>query len=205
MHLTLRRISVVPAVVAIALGASACGSSSSSSTTASTSTTTQAATSPVAVVGQNTSVALNPVTAQALRAAGVAIAPVAPATAKTGVLVFPESGGQIVVATLSGTIDHTGGVTLSHEGRSIVLSGFVLNTATKQITTTLAGQSVPVFDLNLASVRRASGVHGTVLASNITLTLTAQAASALNSSLGITLLKEGLPFGVATLTVAVKS
>jgi hypothetical protein len=204
MHPIARRISVVPAVVVIALGVAACGSSSSSSTTASTPTATQAA-SPVAVVGQNTSVALNPVTAAALKAAGVTIAPVAPATAKTGVLVFPESGGQIVVATLAGTIDHTGGVSLSHAGRSIVLSGFVLDTTTKQISTTVAGQSVPIFDLNLASVRRASGVHGTVLASNITLTLTAEAATALNSSLGITLLKEGLPFGVATLTVAVKA
>jgi hypothetical protein len=205
MHLTFRRISVVPAIVVVALGAAGCGSSSSSSTTASTATAAPAASAPVAVVGRDTSVVLNPLTAQALKAAGVSIAPIAPATAKTGVLIFPESGGQIVVTTLSGTINHTGGVTLSHEGRSIQLTGFVLNTTTRQITTSVGGQTVPIFNLDLASLKRASGPNGTVVVSNVTLTLTAEAASALNSSLGVTILKEGLPFGVATLTVAVKS
>jgi len=203
MHLTLRRIPVASTLVVVALGASACGSSSTS-TTASTATTSTAASTPVTVIGKSTTVVLNPLTAQALKAAGVTIKPIAPATAKTGVLIFPESGGQIIVSTLAGTIDGTGGVVLSHEGRTLELTDFVINTTTKQITTTVGGQSVPIFNLDLASVKRASGPNGTVLASNITLTLTSQAANALNGSLGVTLLKEGLPFGVATLTVAVK-
>jgi len=64
---------------------------------------------------------------------------------------------------------------------------------------------VPIFNLNLASVKRASGVNGTVLARNILLTLTSQAATVLSSSLEATIPNAGLPFGVATLTVAVKA
>ncbi len=202
MHPTLRRATVAPTLLAVALGVAACGSSNSG-TTASTSTTAAAA-SPATVVGKSASVVLNPVTAQSLKAAGITITPIAPATAKTGVLVFPVSGGHMVVTTLSGTVEEKGGVTLSHEGRSIQLSDFTVDTTTKQITSSVGGQSVPIFDMDLASIKRASGPNGTALASNISLTLTAEAADALNGSLGVTFLKEGLPFGIATLTIAIK-
>jgi len=132
------------------------------------------------------------------------VAPVAPATAKKIVLVFPVSGGQIVVATLAGTVDHTGGLTFSHNGKSVTLTNFIVDTSTKQLTATVGGQSVPIFDLNLASLKRASGPGGTVVATNIKLTTTPQAASALNSGLGVTSFKGGMNFGIATLTVAVK-
>ena len=62
--------------------------------------------------------------------------------------------------------------------------------------------SVPIFDLNLASPKHASGPHGTVVASNIKLTVTPQAATALNSGLGVSTFKAGMNFGIATLTVA---
>ncbi len=42
------------------------------------------------------------------------------------------------------------------------------------------------------------------MATNIKLDLTSQAASALNSGLGVTIFKGGMHFGIATLTVAVK-
>ena len=61
---------------------------------------------------------------------------------------------------------------------------------------------MPVFDLNLASSRHASGPHGTVVASNIKLKVTSQTAGALNSGLGVSTFKAGMKFGIATLTVA---
>lgn len=202
MRLTRRRLLAAPLFVAVALGVAACGSSSSSSTTSSTPTTTAAA--PAQIVGKSTTVVLNPATAQILKASGITLAPIAPASAKKGLLVFPESGGHIVVATLTGTVEHTGGLMLSHNGKSVQLTDFVVNTATSQITAKVSGQSVPIFDLNLASVKRATGTNGTLLASNIVLTLTSQAATVLSSGLEATIPNAGLPFGVATLTIAIK-
>jgi hypothetical protein len=201
----LLRISAVPALLATTLLVAACGSSSSSTTsssTASTAATSTAAAAPVGVVGKSTSVVLNPATAAALKQAEITVTPVAPATAKT-VLVFPVTGGHVVVTSLAGTIDHSGGLTFSHAGKSVTLTSFIVNTETKQLTATAGGQSLPVFDLSLASIKRASGPNGTVIASNIGLNLTEQAASALNCGLGVSTFKAGLNFGIATLTVAV--
>ena len=64
---------------------------------------------------------------------------------------------------------------------------------------------MPIFDLNLASLKRASAPHGTVVESDIKLTVTSQAASDLNSGLGVSTFKGGKNFGIVTLTVAVKS
>ena len=132
---------------------------------------------------------------------GITVTAVAPATAKTRLL-FPVSGGQIVVATLVGTVDHAGGLTFRHSGKSVTVTSFVINTNTKQLTATVGGQSMPIFDLNLASHKRARGRHGTVVASNIKLTVTSQAATALDSGLGESTFKAGMNFGIATLTVA---
>jgi hypothetical protein len=206
MRLDLRRLSVAPMLAAVAFGVAACGSSSSSTTSSSSSSATSATSTSasVPVAGKSTSVVVNPTTAQALKQAGIAITPVAPATAHT-VLLFPVSGGQVVVATLAGTIEHSGGVILSHEGKSVQLADFTIDTNTKQLTALVAGQRVPIFELNLASLKRATGPNGTVIASNIRMTLTAQAATALNSALGLSTFVPGLPFGVATVTVAVKA
>ena len=153
------------------------------------------------VIGKSTDVVVNPAVSAALKHAGITVTAVAPATAKT-TLLFPVSGGQIVIATLAGTIDHTGGLTFRHGGKSVTLTSFVINTNTKQLTATVGGVSMPVFDLNLASSRHASGPHGTVVASNIKLNVTSQAAAALNSGLGVSTFKAGMKFGIATLTVA---
>lgn len=199
MPRTFRRLSILPMLAVVVLGATACGSSSSS-----TSTATTPASAPVAVAGRSTSVVVNPATAQVLKQNGITVAPVAPATAKKA-LVFPVSGGRITVATLAGTVNHTGGLTFSHSGKSVQLTSFTINTTTKQLTALAGGQRVPILNLDLASLKRASGPNGTVVARNIKLTLTSQAASALNSGLGVSIFKAGLPFGVATLTVAVKT
>jgi hypothetical protein len=193
--------------VAAGLFAAACGSSSGSSTTSTSGTsssrpaTSTYASARATVVGKSTDVVVNPAVSAALTQAGVTVTVVAPATANT-TLVFPVSGGQIVVATLAGTVDHTGGLTFSHRGQSVTLTNFVINTGTKQLTATVVRQSMAIFDLNLASPRRASGAPGTIVAGNIKLTVTPQAATALNSVLGVSTFKAGMNFGLATLTVA---
>ena len=153
------------------------------------------------VIGKSTDVVVNPTVSAALKHAGITITAIAPASAKAALL-FPVSGGQIVVATLGGTIDHTGGLTYRHSGKSVTLTNLVINTITKRLTATVAGQLKPIFDLNLASHRRASGPHGKVVASTIKLTVTSQAATALNSSLGVSTFRAGMNFGIARLIVA---
>ena len=153
------------------------------------------------VIGKSTDVVVNPTVSAALKHAGITITAIAPASAKAALL-FPVSGGQIMVATLVGTVDHAGGLTFSHGGKSVTLTNLVINTITKRLTATVAGQLKPIFDLNLASHRRASGPHGKVVASTIKLTVTSQAATALNSSLGVSTFRAGMNFGIARLIVA---
>ena len=153
------------------------------------------------VIGNSTDVVVNPAVSAAFKQAGISVTAVAPATAKT-TLLFPVSGGQIAGATLAGTVDHTGGLTFSHSGKDVTLTDFVINTNTKQLTATVGGQSMPIFDLSLASLKRASGPHGAVVAGNIKLTVASEAATALNSALGVSTFKDGMDFGIATLTLA---
>ena len=215
----LRSCSRQPAIalmVATGLVVAACSSSSSGSSTSTGGTAATSSASPgtwakityasarATVIGKSTDVIVNPVVSAALRHAGITVSAVAPATAET-TLLFPVSGGQIVIATLGGTIDHTGGLTFRHGGKSVTLTSFVINTNTRRLTATVSGVPVPLFDLNLASSRHADGPHGTVLASNIKLKVTIQAAISLNSGLGVSTFKAGMKFGIATLTVAYAS
>jgi hypothetical protein len=213
------RLSAIAVIVAAGLAVAACDSgpggsnASGSSTAASSGTAATSRTSPgtwpkityasarATVIGKSTDVVVNPAVSAVLRHADITVTAVAPATAETSLL-FPVSGGQIVIATIAGTIDHTGGLTFRHGGKSVTLTSFVINTNTRRLTATVSGVSLPIFDLNLASSRHASGPHGTVLASNIKLTVTSQAATALNSELGVSTFKAGMHFGIAALSVA---
>jgi hypothetical protein len=200
-------------VVAAGLVVAACSSGSSGSNTSTGGTAPTGGTNSSAparstyapaqatVIGKSTDVVVDPAVSAALKQAGITVTAVAPATAKT-TLLFPVSGGQIVVATLAGTVDHTGGLTFSHGGKSVTLTNFVINTNTKRLTATTGTRSMPIFDLNLGSPRRASRPPGTVVASNIKLTVTSQAATVLNRGLGVGTFKAGMNFGIATLTVA---
>jgi len=152
------------------------------------------------VIGKSTDVVVNPAVSAALKQAGVTITAIAPATAKAALL-FPVSGGQIVVATLAGTVQHSGGLTFRHGGKSVTLTNLIINTKTKHLTAMVGGRSMPVFGLDLASPAGASRRHTTVVASNIKLTVLSPAATALNSGLGVRTFRTGLSFGVATLTV----
>lgn len=67
------------------------------------------------------SVVLNPATAAALKRAEITVTAVALAKATT-VLVFPVTGGHVVVASPAGTIEPGGGLTFSHAGKSVTLT-----------------------------------------------------------------------------------
>jgi hypothetical protein len=137
----------------------------------------------------------------ALKHAGITLTAIAPATGKTALL-FPVSGGQIVVATLAGTVQHSGGLTFRHGGKSVTVSNLVINTKTEHLTAMVGGRSMAVFGLDLASPAGTSSRPSTVVASNIKLTVLSPAAAALNSGLGVRMFRTGLNFGLATLIVS---
>jgi hypothetical protein len=196
------------AVLALAFGVAACGSDDDSDTAsapAATTATTPAATAPVDVVGKSTRLVLNPATAAVLKSNKVTVAPVGPATADKVGIVFPVTGGAVVVSSLAGTIDHSGGLKFSAGGKEVVATDFEVNTETKQLVATIGGAQVPLLDLNLTGLKKATGPNGEIVASNIATTLTSEAATALNEAFGVTLFKAGLPIGTVTVTVAAKS
>jgi hypothetical protein len=208
MPVAVRRAAFFPLLVLVALGVAACGSSSKTTTTGTAATTT-AATTPATtssgvLVGKQTSVALNPATSQLLKENQIVVTAVAPATYST-TLLFPVSGGNVAAATAVGTIDHTGGVKLSHAGKSVQVTSFIVDTSTDQVTALVAGQRLPIFAVNTTSAKHQTGTGGTIVDSGLKFTLTEQAATALNSALGASAFKAGQLFGTATLTLAVKA
>ena len=210
MPVAARRAVVFPLLVMVALGVAACGSSSKTTTPATTgaaatgtAATTAATAGSSVLVGKQTSVALNPATSQLLKEHQIVVTAVAPATYRN-TLLWPVSGGHIAVATVAGTIDHTGGIRLSHAGKSVQVTSFIVDTSTDQVTALVGGQRLPVFAIDTSSAKHQTGAGGTILESGLKFTLTEQAANALNSALGASAFKAGQVFGTATLTLAVK-
>jgi hypothetical protein len=179
----------------------ACGSSSSSSSTTTTATTATA--TAASLVGRSTTVALTPETAEALKRDGITVTALAPATVHT-TWVIPVSSGHIVTSTLTGTVEGTGGVVFSHAGHSVRMTSFTVDTSTRQLTAVLAGVRRAIFELNLSFLTRASGSNGVLFGRDIELTLTSQAATTLNSALGVSTFKAGEHFGTVTLMLAVR-
>jgi hypothetical protein len=217
MAFDLRRLSAHGVVVVAALAVAACGGGSKTSTTTSSGTlatttsssapaTTTSTSARATVIGRSTSVVLSPAITAALKHADITVTALAPASSKTHntLLIFPAAGGQIVTATGTGTIDNIGGLTFSHAGKSVTVTSLIVNTSAKQVIAEVGRKQVTAFDLNLASLKRASRPKGTVVASGIKLTTTPQLASSLNTRLGVNTFKGGQDFGIATLTIAVK-
>ncbi len=196
MPTRLPRLSLAPVLVAVALGVTACGSSSSSTTSSSTTTS-------ATVIGTSTSVVVSPATTKLLKEHDITVSAVAPAKVST-VILLPTTSGHFVVSSATGRVEDTGGIELSHAGTSIQLTGFVVDTESKQVTAAVGGLRAPVFDLTLSSIAHRTGPSGTAVFGGIKLTLTEEAATTLNSDLAVNdLFKAGQEFGVATQTIAV--
>ena len=207
MSVVARRAVFFPLPLLAALAFAACGSSSKTTSTTPTGASAAANTGTTGsgvLVGKQTSVALNPATSQVLKEHQIVVTAVAPATYRT-TLLWPVSGGQIAVASAAGTIDHTGGVRLSHAGTSVQVTSFIIDTSTKQVTALIGGQRLPIFAVDTSSEKRQTGVGGTIVEGGLKFTLIEGAATALNSALGVSAFKAGQVFGTATITLAVKT
>jgi hypothetical protein len=147
------------------------------------------------VTGGTTAVKLT--SAPTLTAAGVTVSGLGTVSLSPGsdglpVAYFPITGGDINTSTFAGTIAHNGsGLRLSTSTGSINLTNFLINTTTLSLTGNVAFgatslSNVPLFDLSF----------GTIPVFPFNLKLTAAAAGALSTVLGVPNLT-GATIGIA--------
>lgn len=167
-----------------------------------------AGTSTLRFNGGATRLVVNPAILPALSSAGVALAPVAPATAMparwdhqaTIAARFPITGGHVNATTLAGIINHSGGLTFSRGSKSLTVGLFRISIHRRAFLSGAvnldpsARVSLLRLDLSHATV---SAAHGFVTVAHVRAYLTKTAASALNATLGTTVFAPGLKLGVA--------
>jgi hypothetical protein len=191
----IRIIALLVAVAALAFGAAACGDDDDNENGGGE--TTAAAAEPLALTGEQTEVVLDAGTAAVLEQNQVNVEPIDPAASEGEAIAFPITGGEINTGDLAGTIDHSGGLRFSAGGTQVELTDFVVDTVNGTLTSTAAGADLPTLKLDLSGVQQ-SDEGGTIVLSNITSTLTPQAAQALNDAFGVSLFEGGLAFGDVT-------
>ena len=147
-----------------------------------------------------TTLALDPGAVAALTGLGVAPAPIAPAGAlPSGELSFPIVNAPFT-ALLSGTIRHSGGISLTAGATTVKLENFSIDPIRRQLTAQVnGGARVPILDLSFAATR--IGLSGRTLnLGPVSGTLTTVAAGALNTAFGLPAgtVPAGLKLGDAT-------
>ena len=167
-------------------------------------------------VGGKTTLALDPGTAAALTSLGIAVAPVAPATAGPKGVSFPITGADPLPVrnhrwykhwrghkrghglTLPTTISHSGGLSLSSASTTVTLTDYtiVLGDAPNIVATVNGGPRVSILTLDLSQAEIATR-HNKIVVKNVKAALTADAAGALNAAFGTSALTAGLPVGTA--------
>lgn len=157
--------------------------------------------------GQSTSVNVDPATAMVLQQHGVTVTPVGPATASTtnGLTVtFPITNGyaavfpQTSLPFIRGLISHDGGLTFAAGGKSLTVTDFMVNPGNSELYATVGGSGavVPLLDLDGSKVTMTTDASGQIHLDGTVAKLSATAASALNSTFGVSVFSAGIPLGV---------
>jgi hypothetical protein len=155
-----------------------------------------------------TTVKLSSTFTEALGSLGVTPGVVSPTRLSKGTVSFPVIGGAIDLDTASGNVLHSGGLTLTAGGIETRLQSFIIDTTTSGAPVitglVIAGNKlvgrVPLFNLTLPAgfSLPISAEHGFVLSlQGVDVTLTSQAAGALNGVYSVTAFTEGLNIGTA--------
>jgi hypothetical protein len=215
MHL--RTPAILATAIALALGATACGSDDGS--TGSSGSGEQA--KPVADIpslsGRSTAVALDPGFVDALTKLKLTPSPLGDATiSKQGVASFPITGGNVkyfkpgtVSPFVQGEIDHAGsGLQLKGGGKTVDLTDFVVDPGASVLTGKVtvdgkeAAADAPLFFLDGRTLKPLeSKPNGTAVLEGTTVKFKDSSAQLLNDTFGVTALQGGLPVGIAKITV----
>lgn len=153
----------------------------------------------IAFTGGQTDLAVDPNALAALTSLGITPGLVGDAKANAdGTFGFPITEGLVDAKTLTGTVGHSGGISLTRGATVVTLSDFTIDTTAKQLTAAINnGARAAILDLDLSAPK--VGIDGRdVTVGGVGAKLTQGAADALNQAFGTTAFAGGLQFGVAT-------
>lgn len=160
----------------------------------------------VSTLGGDTRVALSSTFVDALVSLGVTPSPSFPARLRQGTATFPIPTGEIDLDSAKGEIAHNGGLNLDAGGTRVNISSFQIDTtgaapvitALVKVDDSLVGR-ITAFDLQLNSAPfvRKYLLYGNLQIRSVDVTLSAEAAAALNDVFGVTAFSAGLPIGTA--------
>lgn len=153
----------------------------------------------VRLQGGTTSLAVDPGTAGALVGAGITPAAADGASFDGATFGFPIVPGSRVAGNLAtGSVDHTGGISLTRGSTTITLTAFDLrlDPSPSLFATVGPGAVAEAADLDLSGATVTPG-SGSITVSGVRVTLTKAAADVLNAAFG-TALVAGTPLGTAT-------
>lgn len=202
------KIKTLAVVVALALGAAACGSDGE-----------PAPVEPVASIpslsGQDTAVTLDAGFVEALGALELTPAPLGDAELSGGVASFPITGGTVTYYKpgtespyVQGMIAHDGsGLSLAGAGKTVELTDFAVDPGKSVLTGKVAvdgevaAESAPLFFLDGRTLKPLRTGDGTAVLEGTTVKLKQEAADLLNQTFGTDALAGGFVVGVAKITV----
>src|SRR3954452_1260594 len=192
---------VAGVVMVLAAGCGASSNSSSTSTQSSTNPSASQNASPAAtklvVNGKHTTLAFTPAAASELRANGISVGAVAPATiAKPALVNMPVYVGEVTIPGLQGTISHHGGMTFTHSGHTVSATDFVISTAAASLTAMVDGQRVPLLHLTLTQPSTSS--NGEFFLNGIVAKLTQTTALLLDRLLVVHMFTAGQQLGTVS-------
>ena len=231
--LSIKKSSVLSLGAVLALSLSACGSNDpettpgAAPTSGSSSAAARATPAPAAEIakltGKSTAVKLDPMFVAGLTQLKLEPGVIGGAKldAATGSVSFPITGGNVtyydpksgVEPYVQGEILHDGsGLSLTGGGKKVELTDFTVDPGESVLTgkVTVDGkvafESAELFFLDGSTLQplKADSASGTAVLQGTTVSLTKDAADALNMVFGVTALTEFFPVGVATITVNTK-
>jgi len=143
----------------------------------------------------------------ALGSLGIAPSKVLPGTLYQRIAYFPITGGRIDASNARGEVPHSGGLSLTKGATQVLISDFVIETTSSPRLTgivtangTIVGR-IPLFNLALPQLvlplQLPPGPE-TLLIEGNRVTLTAEAATALNGAFGTTAFTPGFNIGIAS-------
>ncbi len=143
----------------------------------------------------------------ALGSLGIAPSKVLPGTLHQRIAFFPITGGRLDASNARGEVPHSGGLSLTKGATQVVISDFIIETTSSPRLTgivtangTIVGR-IPLFNLALPQLvlplQLPPGPE-TLLIEGNRVTLTAEAATALNGAFGTTAFTPGFNIGIAS-------
>jgi hypothetical protein len=144
-----------------------------------------------------TALQLDPSAAAALKSLGVTAGVIAPASAQSDGLNFPITD-SLSQAVATGTITHSGGISLTAGQTEVDLTDFWINLGFRpNLSALVGGARVRILNLGLSGARFGFA-GGQLQIGPVTARLTQTAADALNAAFGVSAFTRGLVLGTAT-------